>query len=133
MPSIRRSAKMIIIVLITIKNSPKVTTVIGKESTINIGLRNILSRLTTKENHKASVKSLTLICGNTLLSPKMSKLVIIRFRIYFILVYFCRNWEAISKNSLGFSTCTQWPAPSTITSVALGKCCLISTMSSART
>ena len=133
MPSIRRSGKMIIIVLITIKNSPKVTTVIGKESTINIGLRNILSRLTTKENHKASVKSLTLICGNTLLSPKMSKLVIIRFRIYFILVYFCRNWEAISKNSLGFSTCTQWPAPSTITSVALGKCCLISAMSSART
>ncbi len=133
MPSIRRSAKMIIIVLITIKNSPKVTTVIGKESTISIGLRNILSRLTTKENHKASVKSLTLICGNTLLSPKMSKLVIIRFRIYFILVYFCRNWEAISKNSLGFSTCTQWPAPSTITSVALGKCCLISAMSSART
>lgn len=133
MPSIRRSAKMIIIVLITIKNSPKVTTVIGKESTINIGLRNILSRLTTKENHKASVKSLTLICGNTLLSPKMSKLVIIRFRIYFILVYFCRNWEAISKNSLGFSTCTQWPAPSTITSVALGKCCLISAMSCART
>ena len=133
MPSIRRSAKMIIIVLITIKNSPKVTTVIGKESTINIGLRNILSRLTTKENHKASVKSFTMICGNTLLSPKMSKLVIIRFRIYFILVYFCRNWEAISKNSLGFSTCTQWPAPSTITSVALGKCCLISAMSSART
>lgn len=133
MPSIRRSAKMIIIVLITIKNSPKVTTVIGKESTINIGLRNILSRLTTKENHKASVKSLTLICGNTLLSPKMSKLVIIRFRIYFILVYFCRNWEAISKNSLGFSTCTQWPAPSTITSVALGKCCLMSAISSGST
>ena len=133
MPSIRRSANIIIIVLITIKNSPKVTTVIGKESTINIGLRNILSRLTTKENHKASVKSLTLICGNTLLSPKMSKLVIIRFRIYFILVYFCRNWEAISKNSLGFSTCTQWPAPSTITSVALGKCCLMSAISSGST
>ena len=77
---------MMIKVLITIKNSPKVTMVMGSDRTIRIGLRNILSRLTTMANQRASENSCTLICGKTLLKPKMSRLVTIRFRIDLIYV-----------------------------------------------
>jgi hypothetical protein len=48
-------------VLIMMRNNPKVIMVIGKESTIKIGFRNILSTPTTKANNKASEKSLTWI------------------------------------------------------------------------
>jgi hypothetical protein len=83
-PSINLSARIIINVLIIIKNKPKVITVKGSDRTTKIGLTNRLRTLIAIAKNKAEGKSLTSICGNTLLSPRISKLVTIKFNKSFI-------------------------------------------------